>query len=177
MRKIFFVVILCSALPFLTKAQIEELKEGPKGSSTSVKGQSLPVTQQPPLVIVDGFETDFASSVINPNSIQEINVLKDSSATALYSTRGKNGVVLIKMKPGTEFNTIKDFVNPEKNINPGVVKVQLNAIVLPDMKKLLIEKTAVTNTTLSSDPGVDKNNKTGSVNMLVITAKLPDDKK
>ena len=53
-----------------------------------------------PLVIVDGAEkpVDFDLNAINPNTIQSIDVLKDASATALYGDKGKNGVIVIKMK-------------------------------------------------------------------------------
>ena len=39
-------------------------------------------------------------SAINPNDIEDITVLKDASATAIYGSRGANGVILIKTKPG-----------------------------------------------------------------------------
>ncbi len=54
-----------------------------------------------PLFVVDGFPTDAANAnAINPNDIQSIEVLKDASATAIYGSRGANGVVLITTKSG-----------------------------------------------------------------------------
>jgi len=57
------------------------------------------LTGAQPLILVDGKEVpdNFMQSVV-PESIESITVLKDSSATAIYKTKGKNGVVLVKMK-------------------------------------------------------------------------------
>ena len=51
-----------------------------------------------PLVLVDGVERPF--SQIDPNEIQEISVLKDASATAVFGVRGANGVILVTTKRG-----------------------------------------------------------------------------
>jgi len=63
-----------------------------------------------PLYVVDGFQTDDIS-FLNPNDIERIEVLKDASATAIYGSRGANGVVLISTKRG----------------DAGKVKVEFNA--------------------------------------------------
>ncbi len=52
-----------------------------------------------PLYVVDGFPTDDIQ-MINPNDIETIDVLKDASATAIYGSRGANGVILINTKRG-----------------------------------------------------------------------------
>lgn len=54
-----------------------------------------------PLYVVDGIPLNFGSiNAINPNDIESIDVLKDASATAIYGSRGANGVVLITTKKG-----------------------------------------------------------------------------
>ena len=55
------------------------------------------------LVLVDGFERDM--NEINVEDIQDFSVLKDASATAIYGSRGANGVVLITTKRGKEGKT------------------------------------------------------------------------
>ena len=52
-----------------------------------------------PLYVVDGFPTDNIQT-LNPNDIESIDVLKDASATAIYGSRGANGVVIINTKRG-----------------------------------------------------------------------------
>ena len=55
-----------------------------------------------PLVVIDGFPMESTSSIntINPNDIEQIDVLKDASATAIYGSRGANGVIIITTKQG-----------------------------------------------------------------------------
>ena len=54
-----------------------------------------------PLVVLDGIP--FAGSIgdINPNDIKSIDILKDASATAIYGSRGANGVILVTTNKGT----------------------------------------------------------------------------
>ncbi|GAB3820822.1 TonB-dependent receptor [Pontibacter rugosus] len=53
-----------------------------------------------PLVVLDGIPFPGSISDINPNDIKSIDILKDASATAIYGSRGANGVVLITTKSG-----------------------------------------------------------------------------
>ncbi len=53
-----------------------------------------------PLVLVDGIERDFAS--IDPNEVENISVLKDASATAVFGAKGANGVIIVTTKSGKE---------------------------------------------------------------------------
>jgi TonB family protein len=53
----------------------------------------------PPLYVIDGKVTeDVDIKTLNPNEIQSVTVLKDASATAIYGTKGANGVILIVTK-------------------------------------------------------------------------------
>lgn len=52
-----------------------------------------------PLYVVDGFPTDNIET-LNPNDVESIDILKDASATAIYGSRGSNGVVIINTKRG-----------------------------------------------------------------------------
>lgn len=87
------------------------------GMSIIVRGANSFSTNSQPLYIVDGipFETGSTPtsganesnnttanplSMINPNDIESIDVLKDASATAIYGSRGANGVVMITTKKG-----------------------------------------------------------------------------
>lgn len=53
-----------------------------------------------PLMLVDGVERSFYQ--IDPNEIEDITVLKDASATAVFGVRGANGVILVTTKRGQE---------------------------------------------------------------------------
>jgi TonB-linked SusC/RagA family outer membrane protein len=53
-----------------------------------------------PLVLVDGVERSF--NQIDPNEVEDITILKDASATAVFGVRGANGVILVTTKRGQE---------------------------------------------------------------------------
>ena len=54
-----------------------------------------------PLFVVDGFPTDaLNAAAINPSNIASVDILKDASSTAIYGSRGANGVIIITTKSG-----------------------------------------------------------------------------
>jgi TonB-linked SusC/RagA family outer membrane protein len=57
------------------------------------------------LYIVDGVQVENALSVVSPQDIATIDVLKDASTTAIYGARAANGVVIITTKPGRSGKT------------------------------------------------------------------------
>jgi TonB-dependent SusC/RagA subfamily outer membrane receptor len=56
-----------------------------------------------PLIIVDGFPVNSMGDV-SPSDIESITVLKDASSTAIYGSRGANGVIIITTKSGKDGN-------------------------------------------------------------------------
>ena len=66
-----------------------------------IRGINSITADSEPLVVVDGF-IGGSLKALNPADIQSIEVLKDASATAIYGSRGANGVVLITTKRGKE---------------------------------------------------------------------------
>ena len=76
--------------------------DGEPGSSVSIRvrgGISISQSNEP-LYVIDGFPTEDGLSVLDPASIETIDVLKDASATAIYGARGANGVIVITTKQG-----------------------------------------------------------------------------
>ncbi|MBB6130894.1 TonB-linked SusC/RagA family outer membrane protein [Mucilaginibacter lappiensis] len=69
------------------------------GINITVRGGNSINASTSPLYVIDGFISDNGNQV-NPNDIEDIQVLKDASATAIYGARGGNGVVLITTKKG-----------------------------------------------------------------------------
>jgi TonB-dependent SusC/RagA subfamily outer membrane receptor len=87
------------------------------GVSIQIRGANSYGTNTQPLYVVDGIPFDAASTptndatsgnnqtfnplaLINPSDIESIDILKDASATAIYGSRGANGVVLVTTKKG-----------------------------------------------------------------------------
>jgi TonB-linked SusC/RagA family outer membrane protein len=61
-----------------------------------------------PLYVVDGFPVS-SIQTLNPNDVETIDVLKDASATAIYGSRGSNGVVIINTKRGKSGKATVNF--------------------------------------------------------------------
>lgn len=66
-----------------------------------VRGGGSITQDNSPLFIVDGFPVNSISDIA-PSDIQSVNVLKDASSTAIYGSRGANGVVIVTTKSGRE---------------------------------------------------------------------------
>lgn len=82
--------------------QVQQSNFAPGGGiNITVRGGNSINTSNAPLYVVDGFISDNGNQV-NPNDIEDIEVLKDASATAIYGSRGANGVVLITTKKGKQ---------------------------------------------------------------------------
>lgn len=65
-----------------------------------IRGANSVLGDNNPLYVVDGFVgVDF--NTINPNDIESIQILKDAASTAIYGSRGANGVVIVTTKKGT----------------------------------------------------------------------------
>ena len=70
------------------------------GASILIRGQNSITASNNPLIILDGVPYEGSFSEINPNDVQSMEVLKDASSTAIYGSRGANGVILITTKKG-----------------------------------------------------------------------------
>jgi TonB-linked SusC/RagA family outer membrane protein len=81
-----------------------------------IRGRNSINTGTAPLWIVDGFP--FAGTV-NPNDVASISVLKDASATAIYGSRGSNGVILVTTKKG-----LRNQQNLNIDFNTGISEIR-----------------------------------------------------
>ncbi len=78
------------------------------GAKIRIRGGSSLNASNNPLIVIDGVAMDNTGikgmsnplSMINPQDIESFNVLKDASATAIYGSRGSNGVIIITTKKG-----------------------------------------------------------------------------
>ncbi|NER17851.1 SusC/RagA family TonB-linked outer membrane protein [Spongiivirga citrea] len=124
------------------------------------------------LVVVDGF---IGGSIPQPNDVASIEVLKDASATAIYGSRGANGVILVTTKKGTkgkmqiELNSsyaiqnitetldllnANQFANYRQQINPAYTQGPVDT----DWQDLIYRTGSVSNHQLSFSGGSDKIN-------------------
>jgi TonB-linked SusC/RagA family outer membrane protein len=73
--------------------------------SVRIRGTNSIQGSNEPLYVVDGFLYNGNPVMLNPNDIESMEILKDASATAIYGSRGANGVVLITTKQGKSGQT------------------------------------------------------------------------
>ena len=109
-------------------AGVQIIDSGSPGSNVNIKIRGLgSINNCDPLVVIDGVPTDLGINAINPADIERIDVLKDASATAIYGSRGANGVVMVTTKRGTSGDS-KISVSANVSFqNPTNVPQMLNA--------------------------------------------------
>ena len=94
--------------------------QSPKKDGTLVIRDRIPIPSDEPLFIVNGMELPYEIfAALNPAHIESLEVLKDASATAIYGTRGINGVIILKLKTPQQvkeeknIKKIDDFLKPK----------------------------------------------------------------
>lgn len=109
----------------ISGVQIMQTSGSPtSGSTIRIRGGASLNASNDPLIVLDGLPLESGGisgnsgnflSLINPNDIQNITILKDASSTAIYGSRASNGVILITTKKGGEqglkinFSTTNSF--------------------------------------------------------------------
>ena len=101
--------------------QITAMNGRPGGNAyIRIRGTGSLNASSEPLILVDGVQIaarDYA--MINPADIQDVTVLKDAAAAAIYGSRASNGVILVTTKRGTGASGGKNF-NVQYSYNRGV---------------------------------------------------------
>ncbi|MEJ7692039.1 TonB-dependent receptor [Daejeonella sp.] len=93
-------------------AGVEVLSSGNRpgdGVNVRIRGRRSFNAGNDPLYVVDGIPLSGGINDINPQDIQSMEILKDASSTAIYGSRGANGVVIITTKKGAPGKTNIDF--------------------------------------------------------------------
>lgn len=116
------VVTVEQALQGKTAGVFIESVNGKSTGTTNmrIRGSSSITATNQPLFVVDGIpltteSLNFSGAVINPltsinfNDVESIDILKDAASSAIYGSRGANGVVLITTKKGINGNTKLNF--------------------------------------------------------------------
>lgn len=104
----------------LAGVEITNMSGAPGGEfEVHIRGTASINAGDQPLYVVDGIPVDDLSG-LNPSDIETIDVLKDASSSAIYGSRGANGVVLIKTKTPVK----NDRVNVTFNASFAVQQVE-----------------------------------------------------
>lgn len=75
------------------------------GATLRLRGGTSLTASNNPLIVVDGI-AGVDINIVQPSDIKSVDVLKDASATAIYGSRGANGVIIITTKAGTKTSSI-----------------------------------------------------------------------
>ena len=123
--------------------QVTQSSSEPGGGVTiRIRGANSINANNEPLYVIDGLPINNAQNVpgstivsetaprnplnaLNPNDIESVEILKDASATAIYGSRGANGVILITTKKGQ-----KGKLNVNYSVSGGISKVAKTVPVL-----------------------------------------------
>ncbi|KFF13937.1 membrane protein [Chryseobacterium soli] len=90
-------------------------------ASVRIRGIGSVSASSDPLYVIDGIPFDGNINTISPNDIESISVLKDASASALYGSRGANGVILVTTKSGKKGESRINF-NMSQGFSSRAVK-------------------------------------------------------
>lgn len=96
------------------KKQLPPCKTGEQKQPATIRIRcGMSIQQTDPLLVVDGVPAALSTlSVLKPNEIESISILKDATASAIYGCRAGNGVILITTKSsGTREFIVKDFTD------------------------------------------------------------------
>lgn len=91
-----------------TAAGLEVQKVGTRpgaGAVIRIRGERTINGSNDPLIVLDGIPYEGGLNDINPDDVASVDILKDASATAIYGSRGSNGVILISTKRGKAGDT------------------------------------------------------------------------
>ncbi|MDR6782299.1 TonB-linked SusC/RagA family outer membrane protein [Pedobacter africanus] len=125
---------------------------GEEGVNIRIRGVGSITQDASPLFVIDGFATEnFDLSMLNPDDIASINVLKDASGTAIYGSRGANGVIVIETKKGS---VSKPNLNYSGSYGFQDVTKRVEVLSPYEFVKLEFERDSVTAKTLYLPEGV-----------------------
>jgi TonB-dependent starch-binding outer membrane protein SusC len=135
--------------------QVSQVSSAPGGGvSVRIRGGNSLRGNNEPLYVIDGFPILAENGpTINPNDIESIDILKDASATAIYGSRGANGVVIITTKRGKAGKTNLSF---ESYYGVQTVRKKLDLLDATQLAELINEGIANTNADNIGKPGFPK---------------------
>ncbi|MDR8391732.1 TonB-dependent receptor [Aliifodinibius sp. S!AR15-10] len=120
-------------------------------SVVTIRGLGTVRSGGEPLYVVDGVTLSGGADFLNPRDIESIDVLKDASATAIYGSRGANGVIIITTKQGQSgapeltYNGTLSISSPTNTLDV------LNAQEFIDFQNQYGDPSTINSTTIDTD--------------------------
>ncbi len=120
-------------------AGVEMLQTNSKPGSTMqirIRGTRSLTADNDPLIVLDGIPFSGSISDIDPNGIKSIDILKDASATAIYGSRGANGVILISTNKGNKGQSAQLSYNTYYGFKKVIKYPMMNGHDFYELRKL-----------------------------------------
>ena len=102
------------------------------GAQIRIRGGASLNANNEPLIVIDGMQmtsdqkgVNNPLALVNPNDIESFTVLKDASATAIYGSRGSNGVIIITTKKGRRNQSPKVSYNGNVSVSAVAKKLDV----------------------------------------------------
>ncbi|MEM7161444.1 MAG: SusC/RagA family TonB-linked outer membrane protein [Bacteroidota bacterium] len=135
------------------------------GSRIRIRGGTSLNASNDPLIVIDEVPVDNegidgaanALNMINPNDIESMVVLKDASATAIYGSRGANGVILITTKKGAQGKSPMR-VNLQQNFSLSTVTKTAEVMNAAELREAIIQNGDSTQLSLLGNADTDWQN-------------------
>jgi len=132
------------------------------GASIRIRGGASLNASNDPLIVIDGVPVQggIAGSpnplnLINPNDIENITVLRDASAAAIYGSRASNGVILITTKKGTKGADPTFSISSQNSV--AVIPKYVDVLSAAELRRIVSDsgtteqKALITDSTTSTD--------------------------
>ena len=100
-----------------------------------IRGTRSLTADNNPLIVLDGIPFSGSISDISPDDIKSIDILKDASATAIYGSRGANGVILITTNKGVKGSTPQISYNGSFGVGKAIYYPMMNGSEFVDLRK------------------------------------------
>jgi len=132
------------------------------GSTIRIRGGASLSASNDPLIVIDGVPVQGgiagspnALSLINPNDIENITILKDAASAAIYGSRGSNGVILVTTKRGTKGGQPTLSFSSQNSI--GVIPRYVDVLSASELRRVVndsgtaVQRALITDSTTSTD--------------------------
>ena len=100
-----------------------------------IRGTRSLTANNDPLIVLDGIPFSGSISDISPDDIKSLDILKDASATAIYGSRGANGVILITTNKGVKGSTPQISYNGSFGVGKAIYYPMMNGSEFVDLRK------------------------------------------
>lgn len=108
---------ILSRLPVVANSLVMDAGRSQSSPQLIVRGLSTINGPKDPLIVVDNFPYDGDISNINPNSVENITILKDAAASSIWGARAANGVIVITTKKGKLDRPISFEINANSTVD------------------------------------------------------------